>query len=563
MKRRQETQEDNTKKPSRSQFEDLSNELLHEIFDYGDFCLMYDIFLNLNSRFRSLLTQRSFLLNINFPLKSKSVYERQCKEIIQPNTTQISWLKITKQFLEFFTIDRFSSLKTLITQHIPPDRIITLLQQLRSLPNFSSLSIESSDYFQDLNVIYLSLFQLTKLKYCHFKYPHGGNRVPLALAVDPRQILEHLIIDGHCRLDQLVAILSYLPRLKHLSCNQLYGAHYDEMKTSINLTTIRFKLHALEFHDLKLFLVNVSSRLKILRIWKTGDDDYLRAKGWEELIEHYMPCLDTFDFQYSNSANFDTQQKLVQEFSSKFWIDRNWFFDYYYYYDSQVDDECYFNFFSIIPYRYEQFKLHENFKTHHRINYARHVEIEGCSEAEKCTVQFPCVKELTLHDVKDVSWHACSIKSIIPLLQISKLYIKDENLPIKKLISLLQDFPNVESLKLFSLPKMSVKQSSVFSLVPVNNRITRVKVYEECDMKDLKLINHMCPRVEHLRICIDESHLGTILEFLLLNAKHLFLLVLSHVNYDVVERVQAIIVKKKLIENYSVERNHGKLYLWR
>ncbi|CAF1176143.1 unnamed protein product [Adineta ricciae] len=561
MKRRQETQEDNTKRPSRSQFEDLSNELLHEIFDYGDFCLMYDIFVNLNSRFRSLLTQRSFLLNINFPLKSKSIYERQCKEIIQPNMARISWLKITKEFLEFFTINQFSSLKTLITQHIPPDRIITLLQQLKSLPNFSSLSIESSDYFQDLNVIYLSLFQLTKLKYFQFKYPHGGDRVPLALAVDSCQILKHLVIDGHCRLDQLVAILSYLPRLEHLSCNQLYGAHYDEMKTSINLKIIRFKLHALEFHDLKSFLVNVSSRLKILRICKTGDENYLRAERWEELIEQYMPCLDTFDFQYSNSANIDTQQKLIQEFSSKFWIDRNWFFNYYYH--SQIDDECCFYFFSIVPYRYEQFKLHENFKTHHGINYARHVEIEGCLEAEKFTIQFPCVKELTLHDVKDTSWHARSMKSIIPLLQISKLYIKDENLSIKKLISLLQDFPNVELLKLFSLPRISVKQSSVFSLVPVNNRITRVKVYEECDMKHLKLITHMFPRMEHLKICIDESHLEIILEFLLLNAKQLFLLVLSHVNYDVVERVQSIIVKKKLIENYSVKRNHGKLYLWR
>ena len=220
-------------------------------------------------------------------------------------------------------------------------------------------------------------------------------------------------------------------------------------------------------------------------------------------------------------------------------------------------------FLQIVFFRYEQFKLHENFKTHYRINYARHVEIEGCLEAAKFTLRFPCVKELTLHDVKNTSWDACSMKSIIPLLQINKLYIKHENLSIKKLISLLQDFPNVDALKLFSLSRISVKQSSVFSLIPVNNRITRVKVYEECDIKHLKLINHMFPRVEHLRICIDENHLEAILEFLLLNVKHLFLLVLSHVNYDVVERVQSIIVNKKLVENYSVERNHGKLYLWR
>lgn len=204
-------------------------------------------------------------------------------------------------------------------------------------------------------------------------------------------------------------------------------------------------------------------------------------------------------------------------------------------------------FFSQISFSsYDKFKLHGSLKTD-RINYARHVEIEGCLEAEKFAVQFPRVKELT--------WHTRSMKSIIPLLQISKLHIKDENLSIKKLASLLQDFPNVESLKLFNLPRISTKRSSVFNLVSV--KATRVKVYEECDIKHLQFLTHVFPRVEQLRICIDENHLDAALELLLSNAKQLFLLVLSHVNDDIAEKVQSI------IGNASVERTHGKLYLWR
>ncbi len=327
-----------------TQFEDLSNELIYEIFDYFDYFSSYEIFSKLNLRFQSLFSQSSLPLKINFPSTSKSIFQYRCKHIITPNIKRIISLNIPKYFLEFFSIHLFSSLESLTLHQIQSDQISTLLTHLISLPRFSSLSIYSSNYFQDENSIYLSIFRLSKLTFCKLTFPSGGERVPLPIAINPYQTLEHLIINGHCRLDQLISILSYLPVLQHLSCQYLYGSGCTEIKVPMNLTSICFSLYYMSFDELKLFLSKVSFRLKKLRIRVSNDNDYFHAEQWEQLILNYMPCLCIFDLQYSVLIEDENHQMLIDQFSSKFWIERKWLFDYY-------ENSTYLNFFSIVPYR--------------------------------------------------------------------------------------------------------------------------------------------------------------------------------------------------------------------
>jgi hypothetical protein len=106
--------------------------------------------------------------------------------------------------------------------------------------------------------------------------------------------------------------------------------------------------HRISFDELKLFLTKISSRLKKLRIRISNDDDYIHAEKWEELILNYMPCLQIFDLQYSVLMEDDDRKILIDRFSSKFWMERKWVFDYYYY---KNENSCYVNFFSIVPYR--------------------------------------------------------------------------------------------------------------------------------------------------------------------------------------------------------------------
>ncbi|CAF1061141.1 unnamed protein product [Adineta steineri] len=309
--------------------DDLSNELIYEIFDYIDYCLIYEIFVNLNLRFHSLFYESNLPLKVNFPLTSKTIFQYRCKYIINSNIKRIISLNICKYFLEFFSINLFSSLKSLTVNQIQSDKISTLLSNLICLPNFSSLSIYSSNYFQDENSIYLSIFRLTKLKLCKLTFPSGGERVPLPIAIDSYHKLERLIINGHCRLEQLNSILSYLPLLQHLSCQYLYGTGREckEIQIAKNLTSIHLTIYRVLFEEMKLFLSKISSRLKILRMKTFDNDDYFLAEQWEELIVCHMPCLRIFDLQYSVSIDKDTRHLLIDRFSSKFWIEKQWFFD--------------------------------------------------------------------------------------------------------------------------------------------------------------------------------------------------------------------------------------------
>jgi hypothetical protein len=332
-----------------TQFEDLSNELIYEIFDYLDDIFIYETFVTLNLRFQSLFSNSSLPLKINFPLTSKSIFQYRCKQFITRNIQRIISLNISKYFLDFFSINFFSSLESLTIHQIQSDKISLILHQLTSLPHFSSLAIHSLDYFQDENAIYLSIFHLTKLKFCQLTFPSGGERVPLPISTNDYSPIEYLILNGHCRLDQLISILSYTPKLRHLSCQYLYRSGYTDINFSVNLISISVILYRISFDELKFFLSKIGFGLKKLKIEKFNDENYFHAEEWEDLIRNSMPNLSLFDLRYSVLIDNDTdQQRLINRFSSKFWIERKWLFDYYYY---KTDNSNYLNFFSLVPYR--------------------------------------------------------------------------------------------------------------------------------------------------------------------------------------------------------------------
>lgn len=331
-----------------TRFEDLSNELIYEIFDYFDHLFLHEIFSKLNSRFQSLFSQSSLPWKIHFPLTSKTLFRSRCESFIRPNLSRIISLNICKYFLDFFSIDRFLSLHSLIIDSIASEKISSVIQQLTALPRFTSLSIRSRDYFQDENATYLSIFHLTNLQFCKLTFPSGGERIPLPVSLHSYSSLRTLILHGHCRLDQLTSILSYTSQLQRLSCQHLYGSGSSEMNFSSALTCIYLILYRITFEELKGFLSKIGSSLKKLRIEKSNDENYFHAEQWEDLIENSMPNLSSVHFDYSLMINDDFDRRLVNRFSSKFWIDRRYFFDHYYYKKDGVD---YLNFFSITSYR--------------------------------------------------------------------------------------------------------------------------------------------------------------------------------------------------------------------
>ncbi|CAF4296253.1 unnamed protein product, partial [Adineta steineri] len=152
-----------------SYFEDLSNEIICEIFEYFDFDYIYEIFSNLNQRFVNLIINSNLPIKINISSISKPNFERYYTNIIIPYRHRIKSLRITNIFAVNIilspqdNISKLTRLETLILTNISSSYLRNL-QYLINLPKLSSLTIIYKGYTKfDRAKIYHQIFQLPVL----------------------------------------------------------------------------------------------------------------------------------------------------------------------------------------------------------------------------------------------------------------------------------------------------------------------------------------------------------------------------------------------------------------
>jgi hypothetical protein len=349
-----------------TRLENLSNEILYEIFEYFDICFTYNIFSNLNTRFEYLLKYSSLPIKLNLSWTSKSTIEHYCQHIIAPNLSRIISLNISNPsaikffFLSFPINIAFNRLESLNLGKTNSNDIISLLNHLKLLPRFFSLSININNPPDSINTIYQLITTLPVLKFCKISSDNGELIFSIPIFTRKKEqkesTIEHLIINGVCRLDQLDAILSYTPRLSHLSCHslQINNEQISESTIVTNLKKLYLNLGSIPFNIFKLFICKVSSQLEVLRISANFQKTYLDANQWQQLISCYIPYLRIFDIQFKSELCDDYRKsieydKLIEQFNSKFWFERNWFFTYQ---NCRGNYGIFKIFYSIHPYRY-------------------------------------------------------------------------------------------------------------------------------------------------------------------------------------------------------------------
>ena len=273
-------------------------------------------------------------MKISVPLTSKSTFQRRYETIILPNRERVISLHVSTGCLTWFPLESFSSLRCLSVQQFLAENLPVLLRELCALPHLASLSVDCLTHFEDENSIYRAIFLLRKLTYCKLAYPVGGERVPLPFATNPSSILERLIINGKCRLEQVTAILSHTPSLRYLSCDHLYGSSPDEMQVPplpVSLTSFRLTLCDAPFDDFQWFLSKIGRRLEKLRMGELSDRPYFQAQLWETLIRQSLPCLSLIDLRSVFPIHDYTSLYVyfVDGFLSSFWTEHGWYFDRY------------------------------------------------------------------------------------------------------------------------------------------------------------------------------------------------------------------------------------------
>ncbi|UJR06733.1 hypothetical protein I4U23_011022 [Adineta vaga] len=347
------------------QIEDFANEIFYEIFEYLDHFQSYEVFFNLNQRFRSLFMNLIYPKNIHLGSMSKSTFTSYYENQILPNSHQIQSLHLSNPFLiQFFfsstsLIAKFIHLQRLIVNDIPSKYLTNLFDDLSILMNLSSLSITYKYSIEKSIYIYKKLFQLPSLKYCELTTCKCNTDEYLPIEIQQiSHSLTHLILNGITKINDLVIFLSVAPHLHHLSIDRLSDRHQSLTINSIipnQLTHIYLNNSGVFFNVLETLIKYVFHHAQVLHISALANQSYLNANRWELLIPVYMPYLQKFHMDlhgYCPKITVKGYLNLIKQFQSSFWFEHQWFFAYYM---KEAGDSCEIYFYSTDPYRYDLF----------------------------------------------------------------------------------------------------------------------------------------------------------------------------------------------------------------
>ncbi|CAF3918340.1 unnamed protein product [Rotaria sp. Silwood1] len=328
----------------KSCFENLANEIFYEIFEYLDYNDIYHGFFYLNNRFQNLLINLNIPFQINLSTISKLHFDLYNKNIFQPNKHRINILHLSNPFIIelIFSPPRlicdFIHIEKLIFEHINSKYLDKILKHLIHLPKLHTLILSPIDYILNPTIIFIQIFRLKKLKYCKLTYRIKDNKNVLPIDFDQyeQSSIEYLIINSPFRYESFQKLFIYLPKLRYLSINYLLGSNHSQIDfypiELKDLKYVSFNLHSIHFHQFEELIKKFFHHIKVLRISTFNDSSYSHAKQWEELISSSMPNLQIFDMNnsYTSAMLRFLYLCLSGHFRSKFWKEKQWFFDHQY-----------------------------------------------------------------------------------------------------------------------------------------------------------------------------------------------------------------------------------------
>ena len=347
-------------------FEDLSNELIYEIFDYMDYMDYIEIYLSfsqLNKRYLALVKHYPTpTINFNKNMKD-DVFKSLYHSLIVAHQHRIrsmqfpSWRNVDL-FISTYCVDgSFPCLQSLTLLEIEPNNILTVLTRLQTLPSLSRLSLKIDLVAKsppDMTIVYQMLLDFKSLKslmvstMCSFHYDYLDLFTPSILNQQPSN-LEYLVIDHLISISILISIVTYTPKLRYLCLAELDTQHdlVDIISRTIlvpklsQLIKLKIGHSILTAEDLELLLNAFDCRLKTLKIATYSYYSFCIDEQWENLMDARLSDLHIFEIDFSRLkfSNFysyyDNEeateavkkrrfQSLLDFVCNPFWHKRRW-----------------------------------------------------------------------------------------------------------------------------------------------------------------------------------------------------------------------------------------------
>ncbi|CAF1229849.1 unnamed protein product [Rotaria sp. Silwood1] len=471
--------------------------------------------------------------------------------------------------------------ENLIVNHFDNNKREKLLD---TLPRLFSLTIIHNDIVENFNNLCRQIFCLPMLKYCKLSLEGSLTFEPLLISTNKGSSIEHLVITNTFHLDQLNALLSYVPHLRRFSLHDLHRSRNQETQTcSIklnNLTHMDLKT-TITFDELELTMIkNFFHEVQVLYISTNSDIAYLDANRWKRLILSYIPQLRIFDFQHRNmieNSNNNNYDNMINRFYSSFWYEHKWFFVHHFYKEQNVNEII---FYSINPYRRKEYTLYEQLNTNipsylHKndVNSVDHVNIHGEKATKNCLSYFSKAMKLTLsHSFAESRiWLGLILNHIVPLKQLTTLIIDCGDFRFEQLINVLRFTPNIHTLTLncqsiTQTDSKLIQQGEPFRLTSNANRIINVTIKENYSSESIKLLVVLCPRIQHLTIDTYSLDLESIMRFILSETKtsirDLCSICTKNTAILMDEILKRLIDSEELFPNYLIDLVATDLYIW-
>ncbi len=155
-------------------------------------------------------------------------------------------------------------------------------------------------------------------------------------------------------------------------------------------------------------------------------------------------------------------------------------------------------------------------------NSVKHIRIGGKQLTNNSIHYFPNVNELTIISYFEPSNHSIrnNLNRIIPLKQLTKLFIDYDGFPFQQLIELLRSTPNLHTIEYDSpffneVDLKLIQQTDSFQYVSTTNKVKKLDIYQErCTLEKFQILMNLFLQLEYLRIEMTKNEVEQCLHFL-------------------------------------------------
>ncbi|CAF3944046.1 unnamed protein product, partial [Rotaria sp. Silwood1] len=254
-----------------STFEELSNELIYEVFEYLDLHYAFQAFYDLNQRFQNLFLYPNLPIKINISSISKSTFHYYLTDIIIPHADRIKSFRLSNPFvadmiqvlrivadytrfstfnMEYLNADQWEQL---ISTHMPNLRIFDFQHQYRSWYNNHDRQAYETRYDQTKSYHVAIFYSINPYRKSYMLYEELDKNVSSLHVETSKDSVQHVYIHNTNAMEQC---LSYFPNAIELTLSETFHVPRDSIVISLNriiplrqLTKLTFDYHHFPFEQ--------------------------------------------------------------------------------------------------------------------------------------------------------------------------------------------------------------------------------------------------------------------------------------------------------------------------